>query len=883
MPNNGLIFLLLLLLGATAGTAQDLRIAVPAQAMPLENLIHTLEAKYGLLFSYKQEDIVALQVVPPRGARKLPAFLTTTLKGSGLVFEIVQEKYVLLSKPAVRRSTVPVPGQAEEITLCGQVRDLLTQAPLLGANIYLQQARQGTVTESDGSFTLRVNGNAKTDTLIISYVGYQEQRLAVRQLWQRPCSTILLDYYSFGEDFLIVKEYLTDGILSGDNGAYTQLQPAKTGTLPGQVAPDILHTIQFLPGVSSADGTPSGISVQGGTPDQNLVLWEGIPVYHTAHYFGMLSAFNPFFIDKVTVFAGGFGAEYGGRISSVIQLESVADASPSTQIGIGTNLIDGFLDGQLASRDQRLSAIFSLRHSTTGLWRSPTFKNITRRVQQGILVQNIDLNRLPPGIHISDDFNFFDTNLKLTYQLSKQDELTAAGYYAANDFSDNILDDKRMQTQADTFALANSGIKVAWRHQWQPRLSTTLEALHTDYHYDYGYSVLTPGQVNPDKIGRKNSSIQEQQLHLQADYLTHANHSLKVGYQLTNYKVAFGITTSSMDDDSGNRAFDSPLHVLYADFQTNSESRIGFQAGLRLSQYQLVQKQYLEPRFRLWYRPTDQLTLYLNTGKYNQYLSQLIQLKGDQASIETPVWGLTGSAEVPVLNANHLQLGAVYRKNTWLLHVQAYAKKVTGLTSLSSGFDQGLSNRYHLGDAHIRGLDILVKKRWNNYKSWLSYSFSQIDYHFPTFFDTDFAAAIDQPHALNWAHLWTFGNLECSLGWTISSGRPYSASSNFEVLPAPPNSPGPRETVRPLVHAFNSERLPAEHQLDASLVYQFTPSLLHLSSLRVGLSFYNIYHHRNIYNREIYIDNRPNRPSALAYNDKVNMGFTPNFILRLTW
>lgn len=877
-----LFFISLLLFFAKPLLAQDILMEWPSEELLMEELIVELESRYNLLFSYRQEDIQGVKVIRPKKTLPLRPFLETVLQTSELTYELVDDRFVLLSKRIETEKVPPTIQENKGIKLCGIVIDSLVGDPLMAANIYHSNSLRGTTSHPDGSFILEIPAKSASDTIIVSYVGYQEEYLPVSRFKGGGCPEIPLSYYSFDENFLIVKEYLTDGILNGDNGTFTQLRPESMGALPGQLEPDVLNTIQFLPGVSSLDGSPAGIGVQGGTPDQNLILWEGIPIYHTGHYFGSLTAINPYLIDKVSVYTGGFGASYGGRVSGVVELESEVNPGRGNTLSVGTNLIQGFMDGQLVSKDEKLSMLYSLRHSTIGLWRSPHFRNISKRVQQGILVQNVDLNRLPDGIRINDDLSFFDTNIKLNYQLSSRDEISVAAFLASNDFENIITDEKREQTQVDTFMLQANGIHFNWKHEWSDRLKTNLSALHTDYGYDYTYQVFDNEQEAPNKLGRKESNIQERQLHLVTDYQTNRQHLLTMGYQLVNYDVDFFVAKDQLEDRSGQRDFLSNLHVLYAKIKTNPTNSVGAEIGLRFNHFEQISQQYLEPRVRVWYNFNDEINTYLSGGKYYQYLSQLIQFKGDHASIETPVWGLAGSDNVPVLDANHLQWGIVFRPNTWLIDIQAYLKTVEGLSSLASDFDENFTNRFHVGSANIQGLSLLLKKRWKNYKSWLSYAWTNIDHEFPTFFDEEFTASIEQRHRLRWAHMLTYGAFEFSLGWNISSGRPYSDRFNFRVQPTL-GSMGDREIVVPLEDEYNSLRLPAEHQLDASVVYNIQSTNPRGTNGLIGLSLFNIYHQRNVYNRELFIDDRPNMPPGLGYNNKVNMGFTPGFLLRLNW
>ena len=873
------LFVLILSISSSPAFAQQtiIDLAIKERVL-LEEVITVLEKEYGFLFSYKEEDIKDVKITPVSGKRTIALFLTKILQGTEIQFEIVNTDYVILTKSVLSRE------EDSGSLLCGRIVDSLTQFPLGFANVYIKNSQKGIASLEDGSFQFRAP-LSPTDTLIISYIGYQEKRFAAKEFTKQPCREVVLNYLDFGEDFVVVTEYLTDGISLHNNAAFTELQPSRIGPLPGQAEPDVLSTIQFLPGISSSDGTASGISIRGGTPDQNLILWEDIPIYHSAHYFGMISAFNPYIINKVAVYRGGFDVEYGGRISGVVDMKSDDHTLEASSFGAGANFINGYTNGKISLLENKLSLVYSLRRSMSELWRSPTFENITKRIQQGILVQNVDLNKLPKGIRIDDDFDFFDTNVKVAYRISDQDKLSIAGFFGNNNFGGVIYDDKAMQRQSDTLFLENSGLSLSWTHQWSPELSTRLLGLHTDYHYNYGYGIKTEGQNQPDKLGMKNSMIKEQQIHLLNTYTTNGKHEIKMGYQLINYDIAFQVSKKSRENTplDEREGLQSNLHVIYAAFNSNKEKRFGVDLGLRLSYFQKEEETCYEPRLRFWYNLSTALNLYLNAGKYFQFLSQLYEIEGDNASIKTPVWALAGGKEVPVLDASQYQLGLVFRKKSWLIDVQGYLKNINGQTSLATGFDEDLSSRYHIGTGAIRGLDILVKKRWKNYQSWVSYSLSKTEYRFPTFFDTEFPAPNDQRQVLSWVNLLSLGKWEFSLGWKIASGKPYSSLANYEIRIAPPGSNGTRESIHPLVNAFNSEQLPAEHQLDASVLYTIWPKKEAQWKGVVGLSLYNVYHQRNIYNRAFYINNRPNEPARLEYTDKVNLGFTPNMVVRFEW
>lgn len=880
--HNNIFTILFSLFSLTLFSQQTL-VEVNKKEASLEQVIQILESDFGFHFSYKVDDVKKIIVRPPSQKTNISTFLSSILEPTELDFEIVQNNFIILKKKIESEdsSIFPIENKNNLRLLCGKVIDGGMKEPLAYANVYFQKSNIGTTSKLDGTFQLLADFK-DYDTIIISYVGYPTIKIEASKLLKKPCLNLTFKNYQFPDDLIVVTDYLTDGVSTQDNGSFTQLQPSKIKALPGQTEPDLLKTIQFLPGISSPDGSASSISIRGGTPDQNLILWEDIPVYHTAHYFGNLSAFNPYIIDRAKVFRGGFNSEYGGRISGVVDLKTEdLQKYDESKFGIGLNFIDLNANGQIIFLQNKASITFSVRRSISEIWRSPTFNNFSKRVHRGILFQSPTNAPTSEEIDIDDEFHFFDSNVKISFQISKKDKISIAGFYGENDFQSILKNDMRNQIQSDSLFLKNSGLSFSWNRNWNANFSSKISALISDYHYDYDYSLVSVNPGPQDKFGIKKSMINEKQIHFSNQYKTKNEHQLKFGYQLINYDVAFQVTKQTRDNPqtNQNKIYQSNVHVGYASFNTSKEKKLGFDLGLRGSFLESESQTYLEPRLKIWYKITDHFGLNFNTGKYYQFLSQLEQIEGDQASIETPVWVLGGEKEVPILDATQFQVGFVFHKKDWLIDVQSYFKNVNGLTSLATGFDEDLTGQFHLGSAKIRGLDVLVKKRWRNYSSWISYSLSKVEHQFNTFFDTEFYASNDQPHNFHWVNMWSYRNFEFSLGWKIASGTPYSLKENY-MIHIEQGMMGPRESIRPLENEYNGERLPARHQLDASILYNFHSKTSRKWRGKIGVSFFNIYNQTNTYRRGFFMDIRPNFLPKLEYTDQLELGFTPNFVLR---
>lgn len=862
-------------------TAQEVVIDLYLEKVTLDSLIQRLEQDYQLLFSYQVSAIQNIVVSTPKQATEVERFLKLTLKETPLQFELVRQNYVIISQK--KQATLQQESKKPLPLFSGKVIDQLSQSPLPYANVYLEQTQKGTSTDKNGKFQFRSDFDQK-DSLVVSYVGYEKKRFPAAQFIQQKNTVISLNYLELDENFVLVTDYLTDGISLNENGAVTALRPQKTGALPGQVEPDVLSTIHFLPGIASTDGAASTINIRGGTADQNLILWEDIPIYHSAHHFGMISALNPYIIDQVSVYRGGFDAGFGGRISGVIDLRSDHREMKKATYGVGVNFINAYANGKIPLLDNKISLTFSARNSLANLWRSPTFQSISQRIHQGVLLDIPGNKSIPKGVTITDDFNFFDGHLKASFRMSDKDQIAASWFYNKNDFRARIIDNNVERQQADTLSLTSRGLSLSLTHQWNKKWSTKLLALGSDYEYNYGYQVNGLSQSIIDKLGKKSSKIVEQQIHVVNQLTTKRNHRLKLAYQLVRYDINYAIIKESIENQQANtqNELQSNVHTVYGTFNSAADKRFGIEFGVRLNYFQKESTVYLEPRFRLWHRYSNVITFSLSAGKYHQYLSQIVEIEGDDASIDMPVWLLAGEKEIPVLSSDQFQVGALFNKKSWLVDLQLYYKKINGLTSLATGFDENLTGKFHLGKAKIYGVDLLVKKRWNNFRSWISYSFSKINHHFPTFFDTDFTGPNDQPHQLHLVNSWKSGGFECSLGWKIKSGTPYSLRSEFRINSGP-NGMGTRQTIVPITNEFNNARLPFQHQLDASLRYHFRPKNTANWKATIGLSLFNIYNQNNIYQRSFFIENKPDETPKLKYINRTDLGFTPNFMIRFEW
>ncbi|MEM9261860.1 MAG: carboxypeptidase-like regulatory domain-containing protein, partial [Bacteroidota bacterium] len=278
-------------------TAQsELLVSYDFSDLPLSSALANLEERYDLTFSYR-DDLIAGRNVSARATKlDLPAALERLFAVTPIAFRVVKDRYVLLLA-----KEVALPEKPEAVTkrspfqlfkVKGRVVDAASGEGIPFASVQVLASGSAGYANTEGYFELALRATA-TDSVEFASLGYTSKRWYLPDLLNGS-SSVSLQWSSVGLADILVTAYLTDGIRASAETGQIQLSPSRINLLPGQAEPDILRSLLLLPGVASATESVADINIRGGTADQNLVLWDGIPIYHTGHYFGSFTAFNPF-------------------------------------------------------------------------------------------------------------------------------------------------------------------------------------------------------------------------------------------------------------------------------------------------------------------------------------------------------------------------------------------------------------------------------------------------------------------------------------------------------------------------------------------------------------------------------------------------------------
>jgi len=322
---------------------------------------------------------------------------------------------------------------------------------------------------------------------------------------------------------VVVFGYLAKGIKKTKNAIYS-ISPKKLSILPGLTEPDILESIQQLPGVISPNETVSDIIVRGGIQDQNHIIWDGINIYHKGHMFGMISPFNPNVAQHISFINKGTPSRYGERISSVIDIttNNVQIQNINAEVGVNAINADAFLE--LPIIKDKLSAQASFRKSYTNIYQTYTFDQIAEKVYQG--------SKIEASQKDNNDFSFFDYNLKLNYAFNTNNQFRFSLINIRNDldYKSKSLDNSIAFN--DLLEIKNYGYSLQWDKIWNANITQRTSAFRSKYKFNYHLLSRFEDDGETSDFNKQNI-IYDSGISTEINLKTNTSDQLTFGYQLT--------------------------------------------------------------------------------------------------------------------------------------------------------------------------------------------------------------------------------------------------------------------------------------------------------------------------------------------------------------
>ncbi len=801
----------------------------------------------------------------------------------------------ILFLPVSRIVPLSALGAQDTRTIQGVVRDSLNGEAIVHAAVAVAETGYQVNTNADGFFTV-VGAPRETFSLRIVHIGYTPTEVTVdadftdRLYIEIPPLPVDLEGVEFvADEYRLVKA--TDGV------SRVSASPAEMAVLPSIGEVDIFRSLQLLPGISGTRESSSGLYVRGGTPDQNLVLLDGITVYHVDHFFGFFSAFNADAIKDIQVFKGAFPAQYGGRVSSVVDMTGKTGDPEQMHYGAGLNLLSasGTFQTPIGSK---ANLLVTGRRSYTDVVRTGLYNSIFD-------VFNISTGPQAPagggpgggrgfggpgGLFGSTnqdvatpDFHFYDFNAKLTYLPGDRD-VVAFSLYGGRDYLDKSQQQSlsftpRGQAGDRNFTTAigdltdwgNRGLSGRWGRQWASGLTSNVLAAYSEYTSDYGRNTqvtisdpeTAEATLTRDLRSTEDNFLTDFTLRADNEWRPSPGHRLLFGGWFSangaEYRYVRNDSITILDQTQS-----STRVAAYAQDTWDVTDRFSLTAGGRVSYDQTTARSYLEPRASARLALTDKVTLKAAAGRYHQFVNRVVNENVTEGSRD--FWLLADGDLVDVTASDHLVAGASYETDGFLFDVELYRKETTGLSEFSLRFRRNNIdplNLFYAGTGLAQGAEFLAQKKFGAFTGWVSYTLAEARNTFPELNGgSSFPALHDQLHELKTVGTLSLGRWDLASTWTYGSGTPYTApQGEYSVELLDGNS---FSYIN--VSAKNGLRLPAYHRLDLSARYRFS---LGDYGGDLGVSVFNAYDRANVWYRQFELDATPAIVTDVNYVGRV--------------
>ena len=796
-------------------------------------------------------------------------------------------------------------ASAQTRTLSGTVRAVDTGETLPYASVLIKDSAIGTATNTDGYFAL-IDVPADSAVIVISYLGYVTAEIS---LWapgiDGPIDVRLQPRTSMMDEVTVVSEKYSI-MKTAERISQITISPRELASLPSLGEVDIFRSLQLLPGVSGTNESSSGLYVRGGTPDQNLVLLDGMTIYHVDHFFGFFSAFNADAIKDVQLYKGGYPARFGGRTSSVVELTGKAGDATNFRMGAGINLLSASSVVEIPLWG-RGSVLLSARRSYTDVIRSGVYNNIFDLFsaddsavqgpgQGGGLLGGGPFGR--GGGRFGNaavqeeqpSFFFYDLNAKATYRPSDIDVLSVSLYNGKDDLDKSRDQSRTLGNNADLSIIGgttdltdwgNTGISGKWSRQWHPRFYSNALIAYSEYFSDYyRFTDQEIRFAGADSLARsirrgseEDNNVSDFTLGLDNEWQVNSRHKIGFGGKLTQSDVSYFFsrddTTTILDRAQAGRHSSVYLHD---DWQVLPALELSI--GARASYYDQSDETFLEPRLSATMNLTDRLSLMGAYGHFHQYVNRVVNENVSEGSRD--FWLIADGETVEVSTSKHVVAGVNYDAGDYLFSVEAYDKQLKGLSEFSLRFQrtnfrsETAEELFFTGDGVAQGIEFLLQKKTGLYTGWLSYTLANVEHTFPELNDgVSFPALHDQAHEFKMVHNVDLGRWNLSSTWMYASGKPYTAPESEYTVTLLDGT----EQTQIHIGAKNGLRLPDYHRLDVAANYNFEWGN---SRGQVGLSLFNLYGRRNVWYREFDLTE-----GDLLVTDITYLGFTPNLRFRI--
>lgn len=708
-------------------------------------------------------------------------------------------------------------------TVSGTIKQKASGETIIGVSVSIvEKPAVGVVTNEYGFYSLSLpQGNY---TLRVSYVGYKQQLIPIKLDADIKTNIELTDETSLQEVVVSAKKD-NDNLTKATMGTEVldMRTVAKLPVVFGEK--DLVKAIQLMPGVKTNGEGSNGFSVRGGATDQNLILLDEAPVYNATHLLGIFSTFNSDAIKDVTIIKGNSPAQFGGRLSSVLDVKMKEGNNKDYQVSGGIGLISSRLTIEGPIQKEKSSFIISGRRTYADLLAklSPDFKDVK--------------------------LYFYDLNAKANLEINSKNRLFFSGYFG-----------KDVLGVSKTFGSdwGNATGTLRWNSVVSSKLFSNTSFIYSNY--DFNVSFKSDGsEMN------FNSNIKDLNLKQDFSYYLNTRNTIRLGFNVIHHTVTPTKVegTGIVSNKKGRKGLENALYISNA---YKASGKISLDYGLRFSFYNVlgrdvynlyrnneivqtinlengkVGKTYYnwEPRVSANYRINDNASLKIGYARNTQNLHLMSNSTGGSP---TDQW-IGNSYNIKPEIADQVSLGFSrnFKDNAFELNVETYYKTMQDQIDFRDGADintvPDIESELLFGIGHAYGMEIILKKKNGKLTGWIGYTLSKTERKIDGINNGNwYNAKQDRTHDLSIVGIYTL-----TPKWTLSGTFIYT-TGNAVTFPTGKYIVGNMPIYQ--YSARNADRMPATHRLDLSATYEKPSKKRCHSSWSIGL--YNVYGRQNPY------------------------------------
>ncbi len=706
-------------------------------------------------------------------------------------------------------------GQAGTGRINGYLHDTATGEPLMYANVILKNTGIGAASDVAGYFNI-IDIPAGKYTLTVSMIGYEKTEKEV----------FVLSGLEERHDFNVNPKSIEgdEVIVTGDRQRFEKeievssvnLSMREVKIMPAFIEADIFRTAQLLPGVQTSSDFSSALVVRGGSPDENLIMLDGIEIYNPFHLGGVFSTFNADAIADVEFLTGGYPARYGNRISSVLNLTSRTGDSKQHKFfdeqGLGKYFDLSQVHGEINLLSSKIVAEGPICRGSWVLSARRTYFDEIAKLYYYSVQEPMDWK-----------YYFYDVHGKVVQNLNSNNRVSISSYGGLDHINFEISEDEG--TVDFDWTWGNSSRSIEWRWVPNTRFVSTLSLAGSEYHFNMNLEYTSTDSKGSSSGGNYKvwNAIEDWTIRENLDWYISSEHKATLGLEVKNLGVEFDLGVGDVKylDQSETNFISST--ILQDRWQISPTLML--QTGIRISKYSAHSGQYFEPRVGVKYLVNESLSINGAWGKYNQFLFTA-QDENTLASI-VDFWNPIPKNYNPK-SAQHFIVGLEqWIGDGWKTTLEAYYKPYSNILAINPA--QKITDPdddYTQGTAHVMGAEFMLKKSAGKITGWFGVSYMNSQQEFD--FNGDgqlvgkngeiYKSKYDQPFSVNCVVNYALS--KSSFGLTVSGSSSNLYTPTIGYIYTQNGSyydfSNPYSSLQELKGAKNSARYPEYFRMDVS-------------------------------------------------------------------